>query len=227
MKLTKITLFAACLTATHLFSGSDFVALLLNQDAQNGMKNVQAYVAKKLKGTGVTFNPAPPENLHITLKEIGDIQNSKALRDAYTPYLTQAAGAFKSFWIESAIRDGKLVFTKKGLVKLRLAPYEPLTKLAVHVQNALNKAHKDGVLPSLLERFDFPNEAHITLGHIDFNRKTFNDLLPKFKHIGKNFDPFKAKISVEMNIKQFDLLWSNSPQLPRQYITKRVFYLKP
>lgn len=207
-----------------LFAGSDFTAIVLNKDMQEAMQRIQAYVSHRIAQGGASFVPTPPQNLHITLKEIGDIGNSDSIRASCMPYLEEAALKTSQFILDRAFSGAHLRFNKQGLCMLYLAPDASLTGLAHEIESSLKRAKKKDKLPKLMDRFDFPHGGHITLGSVDFKNKTFKELAPVFGSIESRFDPAKAFIHV-FPIEKFVLLWSNNPQQPRVYQPKMTFKL--
>lgn len=190
---------------------------------QEALKHVQAYVADRVP-KGVTFKPIPAKDMHVTLKEIGNIGKNHSIRGKFLRELEYVAGHNKRFKVHGAFVYGKLKIRKDGLVTLRLTRSPKLTHLAKEIQGALHK--RQAHLPVLKARFDFPNNAHVTLGHIDFRKKSFAKLRNKLEQITAAFSPAKMNVSVPiLEVKEFVLLWSNSPAIPRVYQKKAKFLL--
>ena len=216
MKLLYCVLLALCISSI-INAGDDFIAVKLSPEMQKAMGQIQQFIAHRVKKTGLNFSPAPAENLHITLKLIGDINNNDTQRALFSSYLQAVADKSKSFTLDNAFKQARLSLSG-GLVKLVLAPHSALTDLATQIQAALVQAKTDGKLAVLSSRFDFPNHAHVTLGMLKANKSQ----QPTLKAIQQAFDPSKITVPPFI-INEFVLLWSNKPQEPRRYDLKGTF----
>ena len=185
----QLIFLASCLLGMTLSAGSDFTAVILSKDMQKSLQKAQAYVANQLAGSGATFEPTPAENMHITLKEIGDLgYDRKTKRAKFVPELYQVAKHQNPFKLYGAFRYAKLVIKKSGLVMLVLAP-SPKHHLARAVQDGLKKSKHTGNLSVLKDRFDFPDKGHNHFfGHIHFGKKTANQLSKKIAQITSSFN---------------------------------------
>ncbi len=232
MNFKNYVLVIVCLMSAYLNSGSDFTAVKLSKELKAALQNVQAYVGDRLVGSGATFKPTPAANMHITLKEIGDIGgyngNDDSVRAGFVPDLNSVAAHIPPFKLHGAFNYSTLAIGKDGLVTLRLANSPKLTKLADAVKDALKnnkalkKAKKQGIFPGLMKRYDFPNNAHITLGKVKFSGKKYEDFQNVLDRIVTSFDAKRVNFPL-FPVKRFELLWSNHPAKKRTYTTKKKF----
>lgn len=205
-------------------SGVDFVAIGIPKELKTEFTSMQQYVANHLK-KNFSLSSSSLNNLHITLKEIGDLNNRE--REAVKNVLEKIAVDLRPYDIKNALKRGKLLINSEGLVRLKLYQDSWLTKLAQTIDQSLKELKKHGDIRNLKKRIDFPYDGHITLGYIRYkNQPLDKSKTPKemLRQIQKNF---KNKFNQSFVIDRFVLMKSNRPATPRIYTIKSTFYFSP
>ena len=211
-----LSVFALC---NALAAGDDFVGIKLDRGTQKAMAHVQNSLKKQLKGMGISFRAAPKQNLHITLKHIGDLgKNAAAKRAKYVPYIKNATKGSHAFSLKKAFQSGKIEITKNGLVKYKLAPHAPLTRMAYRIDGQLKRAVSHRALSTLKSRNDFPHNGHVTIGIVN------KSSAKKLQRLVNSFDARKVRFP-HSKVKKVMIFQSNAPQKTRKYAVKKEFKL--
>lgn len=202
--------------------GTDFAAINIPKSLQDDFINMQRFVSNRLK-RNFSFEASLGLNLHITLKEISDLNHQA--RNSVRTIFKKLSQKIKAHDISHAIRHGHIKVKANGLVILKLAHSNWLTQLALKINVALKKLKREGKIKALFSRMDFPNHGHITLGYIRYKNKSLNKNKTPKEMIQKIEKKFKNSFNKSFVIDRFVLLRSNSPAVPRVYINKGTFYL--
>jgi 2'-5' RNA ligase len=217
----SITLFIMCSLISSLWAGTDFVAIGMPHALHQEFANMQNYVAHRL-GNNLALSPTPHHNLHITLKEIGDLNQQE--RKEVKKVLKQVAKQFHPHDITHIMKAGRLRINPQGLVMLKIKS-DWLTALAHNIDKALTKLKKHGKITTLFKRMDFPKNGHITLGQISHKSKPFHKSASAPAITAEIQKKFKNQFNTNFLVDRFVLLKSNRPQQPRVYNNKGTFYL--
>ena len=218
--MNKLLVYTVALVSTFFTGVSnanvEFFALTLPSLIQKELIRTQRKIAQTVK-TPYYFSPAAAQNLHITLKEIGNINSREeySLKQHFKKY----AKHYLAFTIYNLLDGSFLRVNNDGLVLLLLKPSKRLTDLAFFIDNNLLHLYRQKKLSGYSRRMDFPHYGHITLGKIisktnKINTKLINNQL-------KNIHTQAGKLTVN----KYTLLESNAPRTPRIYTPKEQFYL--
>ncbi len=218
-----LVLLLGLLTLSSLEAGVDFAAIGIPGYLRREFISMQEYVAHRLK-KNFSLEATPAENLHITLKEIADLNDQE--RKLVKGCLKKVSKGTNSHDIKSAISQGKLKIHPDGLVILKLKPSQWLTTLSAKIDKALRKLKNQGSLRHLKKRNDFPNRGHITLGYLKYNHKPVDKHKTPHDMITYIQQGFRNHYNKPFTVDRFVLLKSNSPVTPRLYGNKGTFYLK-
>lgn len=208
-----------------LNAGNDFLAIYLFNDNKQStylidyLQNIQNYISNQAKNLNCHLTLAPKENLHITLKEISDLDDIE--RKMLIKSIKKLEEKVFEFNITESIKHGHISISGDR-IRYILKKDKNLTNLAKKIENKLIKLKDKKIIKELKERMDFPLNGHITLGSIKF-KKDYS-----IKEIEDLFNNFNKLYIFNSNfmVKNFNLLKSNRPEIKRVYSSKYKFRLK-
>lgn len=208
-----------------LSAGVDFAAIKFPKSIREQIIGIQNYIASRLgKNKAITFSPTKPDNMHITLKEIGDLKFAE--RKLISNEFKELAKNTKPEDLQPAFKKAFLKMGKKGIIKLMLPPNAWLTNLAHTIDNKLKQLKDEKKIGEFTKRMDFPKSGHTTLGVITYDNKALskencNKIITK---LIKDFDNSRYAYPA-FNVDRFELLKSNSPAKERVYTVKDTYFL--
>lgn len=155
-----------------------FIAVELNKDLHNKLKFLQ----DKLKSEHIDVKWVKPENIHLTLKFLGQTDDGKI--ESIKNIMDNLASKFRTFSLEVSnlgafpnLRSPRVIWI--GVHPVRSKSPEVAAAPKVTTSNGTNplKGNTDivsdivGILEEKLEKLDFPKEkkvyqSHITIGRI-------------------------------------------------------------
>lgn len=202
------------------FAGTSFFALHIPGDLKKELIEIQKFISDKVP-EGVKFEPSKDQNLHVTLKEIGNLDSAeiRGIVKSFKPF----AKKYHPFNITDAVHNAHLKITSTGLILFILKQNKSLTNLAVNIDKELHCLHSAKQFKELFDRMDFPNKGHITLGQLQVKEGTkLSDYEKDLDQLVKNF---KNQVKSLFQVNSFVLLRSNRPAVPRIYYQKGTFKL--
>jgi len=225
---------ASMLLTLSLSAGTDFFALQLPSNLKDELIEIQRYVSHRLP-RGVELSRTPRANMHITLKEISDLD--QAQRHAIRQPIRDKVKTIDPFSIDNALKGARLKITRDGLVKLELRTtvrgdrsIQRLTNLASQIQDELKDLKRHDKIKELKSRMDFPNHGHITLGRLTKKVRgrttSLTNTTPYKNDLDRITQRFRNSIRTPFKVENFVLLKSNAPARPRVYEYKGRFNLK-
>lgn len=214
-------------SALYTYKGEAFAAVPLPSNIQAKTAQLQGQLSQCL---GPQFSASPKGNLHITLQLIGPVSKANDVKRIHQA-LRVAANKNKFWNLAKHTPKLKIKLHDDGLVSLRLPRSDSLTRLARSIRGSLDKSRI-----SHSKRWDYPDNAHITIGMVapsgatNGQRYTPAAIAKLRGHFQQCMSSKQVNLGVmrarKFVVDKFALSKSNRPAKKRQYATLGTYSLR-